>query len=576
MSQLRALKAAEQAALEARCCFADDWTKVRVSECFSVAQLSMSRFGGSVEIHAGARVHNSTVVNYSLGEGSLVDRVSLLECSGSSSFGNGVKVASLNECGGRAIKIYDTMSAQVAYIATLYRHRPLVVERIEAMVDALCEQRRSSMGSVGACSKVIAAGIIRDVRIASNVTIEGASSLSNGTLLEGSYFGADVKAHDFIAVEASRVDGGASIERCFVGERVILSSGFTALDSLFFSMSHCENGEAVSVFAAPFTVSHHKSSLLIAGMFSFFNAGSGSNQSNHLFKCGPVHQGVHMRGCKFGSSAYVMLPAVDGAYTTVIGSHNSHHDTSAFPFSYLINKDGRSTLIPASNISSYGYMRDVEKWKRRDVREVKRDIINFEEHNPYITGMVIEALNISNSLMEKSSEAQSYVHNNVVISANNLRRGLTLYNKFVAGSLGAMLSYGGTKHLCEGRSKWVDLAGQYITSSAVEELLSDIESGEISTLAAIDEQLQAFANEYESYAADWAMGTLQQMLGRVPSPDMIEEMIAGAAKAREELKSMALRDMKRDLSESMAVSYGIDSDDKQDKIADYNAVRGVN
>ena len=40
----------------------------------------------------------------------------------------------------------------------------------------------------------------------------------------------------------------------------------------------------------PYTVSHHKSSLLIAGMFSFFNAGSGSNQSNHLFKSGAVHQ----------------------------------------------------------------------------------------------------------------------------------------------------------------------------------------------------------------------------------------------------------------------------------------------
>ena len=66
------------------------------------------------------------------------------------------------------------------------------------------------------------------------------------------------------------------------------------------------------MFAGPYTVSHHRATLLIAGYFSFFNAGSGANQSNHMYKSGPVHQGVHLRGCKFGSDAYVLLPASTG------------------------------------------------------------------------------------------------------------------------------------------------------------------------------------------------------------------------------------------------------------------------
>ena len=98
------------------------------------------------------------------------------------------------------------------------------------------------------------------------------------------------------------------------------TKGFTAAESLFSPNSHCENGEAASIFAGPYTVSHHKSSLLIAGMFSFFNAGSGSNQSNHLFKSGAVHQAVHLRGCKFASSAYIMSPALEGAFTMVMGT----------------------------------------------------------------------------------------------------------------------------------------------------------------------------------------------------------------------------------------------------------------
>ena len=58
-------------------------------------------------------------------------------------------------------------------------------------------------------------------------------------------------------------------------------------------------------FAGPYKVTHHKSTLLIAGMFSFMNAGSGSNQSNHMYKLGPIHQGTLERGAKTTSDSYI-------------------------------------------------------------------------------------------------------------------------------------------------------------------------------------------------------------------------------------------------------------------------------
>ncbi|MFI3323436.1 MAG: DUF4954 family protein [Rikenellaceae bacterium] len=575
MSQLREVTPDEIKALAQRSCYAEDWSRVRVAHCFDVAQLSMSRFGGDVELHAGVQVHNSTVINYRLLEGSRVERTAILECRGQSSFGNGVSVASLNECGGRSVKIHELLTSQVAYIATVYRHRPQLIARIEAMADSFADARRSTMGSVGRGSTILGAGVIRNLWVDDSVTIEGSSAISNGTILAGGYFGADVKAHDFIAVEGARVDNGALVERCFVGENVILSNGFTAVDSLFFASSHCENGEAVSTFAGACTVSHHKSSLLIAGMFSFFNAGSGANQSNHLFKCGPVHQGVNLRGCKFGSSAYVMLPAVNGAYTSMLGSHNSHHDTTNFPFSYLVNKEGRSTLIPAANIATSGYMRDIKKWVARDKRRLKRDTINFEEHNPYIAGMVIEAINTTNSLLDKNPDAPIYIYNNMQISGKNLNRGLTLYNKFIAGSLGAMLSYGDSSREGEGRCRWVDLGGQYITKRALEAILVRIESGVISELQDIDRELRDFATSFEAYAYDWALGILTELLGDEPSAEQIAQTIEAAQRSRSEIEAMAAADMARDTSEAMEVSYGIDSEEKSERHADFNAVRGL-
>ena len=95
----------------------------------------------------------------------------------------------------------------------------------------------------------------------------------------------------------------------------------------------------MSVFAGPFTVSHHKSTLMIGAMFSFMNAGSATNFSNHMYKLGPVHQGVFARGTKCGSGSYMMLPVRIGPFTTVLGHHTAHVDTSLMPFSYIVESD---------------------------------------------------------------------------------------------------------------------------------------------------------------------------------------------------------------------------------------------
>lgn len=376
----RNLTASEIAALERAGNRSTDWSKVEVCGSFSPDQLSHTTLEGTVRIGNGTTIRNSTIRNYAIGDSTHIESVTRMECRHRSAFGNGVLVATMNECEGRRVKIYDRMTAQTAYVLALYRHRPDTLHRIEAWIDALTGERSSDIGEVGRDCTIVGARFIREMRIGDRVTVDGASALENGTLCDDAYIGVDVKAYDFIAAEGTRIANGVTLERCFVGESVILDKGFSAGESLFFANSHCENGEAASIFAGPYTVSHHKSSLLIAGMFSFFNAGSGSNQSNHLFKSGAVHQSVHLRGCKFASGAYIMSPALEGAFTMILGHHSYHHDTSEFPYSYLIEKEGRSMLMPGANLVSYGAVRDIEKWPKRDKRRVKRDRINFEEY----------------------------------------------------------------------------------------------------------------------------------------------------------------------------------------------------
>lgn len=238
------------------------------------------------------------------------------------------------------------------------------------------------------------------------------------------------------------VADAAKIIRCFIGQACHVTHNFSAHDSLLFSNCAFENGEACAIFAGPFTVSMHKSSLLIAGMYSFLNAGSGSNQSNHMYKLGPIHQGIVERGSKTTSDSYILWPARVGAFSLVMGRHHHHSDTSDLPFSYLIEKDDETYLVPGVNLRSVGTIRDAQKWPKRDKRTdpERLDMINYNLLSPYTIYKMMKAVGILKNLQELVGEtSEVYYYQNTRIKGSSLRTALDLYgmaiNKFLGNSL---------------------------------------------------------------------------------------------------------------------------------------------
>ncbi|MBE6202450.1 MAG: DUF4954 family protein [Rikenellaceae bacterium] len=569
----RILTIEEQQALVQRGCTAESWERIRVADDFRVEQLQNVRLMGEVSIGSNTTITFSTVGNYHIGDNCHIDSVLRMECRHSSTFGNGVMVSAVNENGGRSIPIYNTLTSQTAYIMTMMRNRKAVVEEMMAKVAREVEQQRSNIGTIGDRVTILGVKFIREVNIGDDTTIEGASHIENGTIMGNSRLGVDVRAKDFILDNNAIVDSGACIERCFVGECSHLGNGFTAADSLFFANCHCENGEAAAIFAGPFTVSHHKSSLLIAGIFSFFNAGSGTNQSNHLFKSGAVHQAVHQRGSKFGSNAYVMSPAIEGPYTVILGRHSRHHDTQDMPYSYLIEEDGHSILIPAIALTSYGTVRDTEKWQARDKRHLKHDNIHFDEFNPFITGKMLRGVDILTRFWDEDPEAKSFTYNRTTIKATMLQRGIKLYNSAIAASLGVMLKGGDhTKATAEAQGEWVDIAGQYMPSATLERLLSLAED-KSSTLADIHNLLNSAMAEYRDMAAGYAYHILGAIMGKSPSKNDIEESIAASHNIIRRMRESTDADRQRDTGTTMMIGYGYDFRDEKEREADFFATR---
>lgn len=564
-------------------CKADDWSRVLVAtEGFIPEKACRCRFKGDVRIGAGVTIKDVTsfIANYEIGDRVKIVNIGILETKGTTTFGNGSEVAVINENGGRSIRIFDNLTVQAAYMCALYRHRPLVVERLNAMAEAHARAVTSTIGTIADDARVCDCKIIRNVRIGEAAEIFGASILQNGTILSSSIsrteIGVDVKMYDFIVQDGSIIDNGSLLRRCFVGQSVQIEN-LTATDSALFANSHMENCEACSIFAGPFTVSHHSSSLLIAGLFSFFNAGSGTNQSNHLFRTGAVHQGIHLRGVKFGSNAYTMLPCRNGAFTIVLGRHRNHADTDNFPYSYLVEKEGNSYLMPARNLTSYGTVRDLAKWAKRDRRKgFKRDNINFEECNPYIAVRFVNAIATLNQLIGVDGFDSPDIINwgRMKISRKAAYQGKTLYTEALYKYLAEMLTRGGARDDLSGKGHWIDCGGQFMPHGEMAKIIDRLEAGDIGTPEELKVAFDHIMNNYDDYAYDWAVGAVEEMMGHTPSEEELQEVIRLGREYAAKIKRSADKDREKDFETISQVGYGIDCLTEEERLADFHAVRG--
>ncbi|MDR1543485.1 MAG: DUF4954 family protein [Prevotellaceae bacterium] len=508
----RKLTKQELETLQNQGCTADDWGNIEVVEDFLPDFIKNVQFFGhnkmgkfnkifklenGVKRHSGifnATLHNcviendvyiadihNVIANYEIQQGSFLTNIGTLSKTPKTAFGNGVLVATVNENGERKIPIFEQISAQIAHILVFYREKTELQNKILAQISNFCNNIMNiERGIVGEQAKILNCKAILNVKIGAGAIVSGAELLENGTISSDlttiTLVGAGVIAKDFIFAKGVKIIDGTVIERCFVGENCVISKHFSATDCLFFANCEMMNGEAVSVFAAPYSVSHHKSSLMIACSLSFANIGSGTNMSNHAYKLGAVHQGVMERGCKFGSNSYLLFPAHIGAYTMILGSHKNHPDIDDLPFSYLVEENGQSILIPAVNIFRLGTLRDVKKWENRDKRCGKKlDFITFDFFNPCIINKIERGIEILKNLTEKNPDAEFYEYGNCKIHRHSAKKALTYYQDALTVFLGDFVCektfVAGALHstpIRAQKSEWVDLAGFVLPKSELE------------------------------------------------------------------------------------------------------------
>ena len=607
--QYRSLTFEEIDTLERNSCWAEDWTRVEVAEegfqakyfhrVMFYGDIRLGSFQKNIEIakdfvkHSGindATLRNVTVGddcliekvgnyinNYTIGNDCLISNISVMETTEGASYGEGNLISVLNEVGdGNVILFHDLNSQFAAFMVKHFNNKDLK-NAIRRLVSEEIARTNPERGIIGSNVKIINTREITNTIIQDDCEISGASKLSDCTILSSEnasvFIGTGVICENSIISDGSSIINSVKMQDCFVGEACQIANGFTASQSVFFANSFMANGEACAAFCGPFCASHHKSSLIIGGMFSFYNAGSGTNFSNHAYKMGPMHWGVLERGTKTASGSYLLMPATIGAFSVCFGKLMHHPNTTALPFSYLIAEADKMFLVPGRNITTVGLYRDIRKWPRRDMRpqHSQKSIVNFDWLSPFTVGEILRGKKILENLRQASGDnVSSYNYHEYVINASSLRKGIKYYDIALRIYMGAVLKrahkwgFFGKPETEIGLGKWDDLSGLLLPASEEQRLIDEIKDGTLETIQEVIDRFHEINDNYRVYQWAWTYRMILEYYGikeitaeddaRIKK-DYIEARRAWIAEIRKDAeKEFEMGDVEKEVFESFVNS----------------------
>ena len=548
MNDYRPLTSEEIEVLKSNDCWAEDWTSVNVAEDFKpnfmhrvmlYGEVNIGAFNKNVEVSQGfvkhAGINNATlrnvtigddclienvgnfINNYTIGDDCYISNISTLETTEGATYGEGNLVSVLNEVGEGNVILFSDLNSQLAAFMVKHFSDKELKEKIRQLIKTDIDNKMPERGQIGNNVKIVNTKEITNCIINDFCEVNGAARLSDCTLLGSAhgnvYVGTGVIAENSIIAEGASVINSVKIQDCYVGEACQLSNGFTASTSIFFANSYMSNGEACAAFCGPFTASHHKSSLLIGGMFSFYNAGSATNFSNHAYKMGPMHWGILERGSKTASGAYLLMPATLGSFSVCFGKLMHHPNTRNLPFAYLIADGDKMFLIPGRNITTVGLYRDIKKWPKRDLRaqENRKSIVNFDWLSPFSVGEILKGKKILESLREVTGDNVSqYLYHEYIIPASSLHKGIKYYDIALRIYMGAVL-----KRVLKrdpsitppatqtGIGDWDDLSGLLLPVSEEERIVNDLQDGTIDSIQQLIERFEEIDANYRQYQWAW-------------------------------------------------------------------------
>jgi hypothetical protein len=277
-----------------------------------------------------------------------------------------------------------------------------------------------------------------------------------------------------------------------------------------------------------------------------------------------------------------------------MGRHVTHSDTSALPFSYLIEQQNTTYLVPGVNLRSVGTVRDAQKWPKRDARKDpdRLDCINYNLLSPYTIQKMFKGIQLLKNLQYSSGELSDvYSYHSTKIRNKSLRNGIHYYRTAIAKFLGNSLikrlesmPAGASdeeirsilKPTCPiGKGQWADVAGLLAPRDCLSDLLNRVERGKVD-LSAFSEAFHNLHNQYYDAEWTWAYDKYGEFFGyplECVTAAQVAEMVNLWKEAVIGLDKELYEDARKEFNLASMTGFGADGD-REIKERDFSEVRG--
>ncbi len=442
---VRPLGPEEIKTLERQGNYSSDWSLIRVSSGFYTDRIRDSAFYGpcvlgkfdgiekrisgrlripsgiyrsslfSSEVGDNACImHAHAVENILVSPGAVIFNAGLMQASGETRFGNGIRATIGAETGGREIPLFAEMSLSMATAAALNRRDAGLLERYETAAGHYAEGCRLPFGVLSGECVVLNTGTVRDAFIGSGVRLDGCAAIENCTLLgsgeEASFAGQGALIRDSCLQPGSSAKEGCIVEACVLMEHARAGRQAKLRHCVIGPYSQCESGEISSSLVGPLVAFHHQA-LLISALWpeGRGNVGYGANiGSNHTSRA-PDQEIACGEGQFFGLGVNIKFPAHfgDAPYSIIATGVDTLPQRMGCPFS-LISTPGPYPGIPAGAneiFPGWVYLHNMYMLQRNRLKFLERSVhgkepLSSELFRPDLMIRVLSALKALKSVTE--------------------------------------------------------------------------------------------------------------------------------------------------------------------------------
>jgi hypothetical protein len=252
--------------------------------------------------------------------------------------------------------------------------------------------------------------------------------------------------------------------------------------------------------------------------------------------------------------------------------------------------------MPGATLLGCGVLRDEAKWRQRDRRRgpERLDIVHPAVMTPVVAQALSRGIEVLDRLAAKVGARREFaVWHGLRIKARALesyRRYYQLALDVYAGDrlMGRLESGARCRTLDDvrsalrpsescGKGRWVDVSGWPVPCEALEELLSQVRSGKVGSLAELNRLIAGLYSRYDEQEWVWLASHLLQGHGVDVGRASIEQLREAAQRhlaGRLELLGMAMMDAGREFDEPAMIGYGLGGPPGAAE-AEFEAVRGT-